>query len=115
MNYLKYFKNDRYELGKLDCWTFTQYVFKEEENINLPDVLIFDDPENESRLKANVEHKQLSVPEKGCLVFVRTRQYGHTGYAVSEKEYIHKTIAQGVKISAIPKTAEFFKIIKTND
>lgn len=111
MNYLKYFKNDRYELGKLDCWTFTQYVFKEEQGINLPDVPVFDDPENESRLKANIKHKQLDKAEKGCLVYVPTKMFGHTGYAISEKEYMHKTAKTGVQISLIPKTAEFFKIL----
>lgn len=111
MDYLKYFKNDKYELGKFDCWTFTQFVFREEQGIDLPDVPVFDDPENESRLKTNVKHTQLKNPEKGCLVFVATKSHGHTGYAVSDKEYMHKTKNQGVKISQIPKNAEFFKII----
>ena len=111
MDYLKYFKNDKYELGKLDCWTFVQYVFKEEQNINLPDIPIFDDPDSETRLKANIKHIQLEKAEKNCLVFVKTKTYGHVGYAISDKEYMHKTINQGVKVSPIPKGAEFYKII----
>ena len=86
-------------------------MFKEEQGINLPDVPVFDDPENESRLKANIKHKQLDKPEKGCLVYVPTKMFGHTGYAISEKEYMHKTAKTGVQISLIPKTAEFFKIL----
>lgn len=111
MDYLKYFKNSHYELGKLDCWTFVQFVFKEEQNVTLPDVPVFDDPANESRLKANIKHKKLEKPEKGCLVYVPTKTYGHTGYAISDKEYMHKTLKTGVQITPIPKTAEFFKIL----
>lgn len=111
MNYLKYFQNSKYKLGEYDCWTFVQDVFLNEQGIKLPDVPVFDDPENESRLKANIKHKQLDKPEKGCLVFVPTKLYGHVGYAISEKEYMHKTSKTGVQISLIPKTAEFFKIL----
>ena len=46
MNYLHYFQNSKYELGKYDCWTFIQDVFKNEQGITLPDVPVFDDPDN---------------------------------------------------------------------
>ena len=111
MDYLKYFQNGKYQLGKYDCWTFIQEIFEDEQKIKLPDVPIFDDPENESKLKANIKNIKLNNPEKGCLVFIKTKTYGHVGYAISEKEYIHKTAKNGVKISIIPKNSEFFKIL----
>ena len=112
MNYLHYFQNSKYELGKYDCWTFIQDVFEKEQGITLPDVPVFDDPDNERLLKSNIKHIQLENPEKGCLVFVKTKGYGHVGYAISEKEYMHKTSKTGVQITLIPKTAEYFRIIK---
>lgn len=111
MNYLQYFQNTKYELGAFDCWTFVQDVFKNEQGVNLPDIPIFDDPENESRLKSNIKHIQLETPEKGCLVFVKTKLLNHVGYAISDTEYIHKTSKTGVIISKIPKCAEFFRIL----
>lgn len=111
MNYLKYFQNQKYELGKYDCWAFIQEVFESEQGIKLPDLPIFDDPENESKLKANIKHIQLKIPQKGCLVFVRTKTLNHVGYAISDKEYIHKTSNTGVVITRIPKYAEFFEVI----
>lgn len=111
MDYLKYFKNDKYELGKYDCWTFLQQVFKEEQGIILPDVPVFDDPENESCLKANIKHRRLDRAQKGCFVFVKTKNLNHVGYAVSETEYMHKTLNTGVIISKIPRTAEFYEVL----
>lgn len=112
MNYIRYFKNSKYKLGKYDCWSFVQDVFDNEQGIKLPNVPVFDDPDNESKLKANIKHIQLDKPEKGCLIFVRTKEFNHVGYAVSEKEYIHKTSKVGVIITPIPKTAEYFRIVK---
>lgn len=111
MDYLKYFKNDKYELGKYDCWTFLQQVFKDEQGIILPDVPVFDDPENESCLKANIKHRRLDRAQKGCFVFVKTKNLNHVGYAVSQTEYIHKTLNTGVIISKIPHTAEFYEVL----
>lgn len=109
MDYLKYFKNDKYKLGEHDCWTFIQDIFKHEQGLILPDVPVFDET-NESYLKSNIKHKQLDKAEAGCLVFVKTKDLNHVGYAISEKEYMHKTTKIGVVITPIPKTAEFFKI-----
>lgn len=111
MDYLKYFQNSKYELGKNDCWTFLQQVFKEEQGVVLPDVPVFDDPENESSLKANIKHRKLEKPQKGCFVFVKTKKLNHVGYAVSEVEYIHKTSNTGVIIGKIPHSAEFYEVL----
>lgn len=113
MNYLKYYQNQKYQLGKYDCWTFIQEVFKNEQNILLPDVPIFNDT-NEGYLKENIKHKVLKKAENGCLVFVKTKFLNHVGYAVSDNEYIHKTGNTGVIISKIPQNAEYFKIIRDN-
>lgn len=111
MDYLKYFQNNKYQLGKYDCWTFVQQVFKEEQNITLPDVPVFDSS-NESFLKGNIRHNWLDKPCKGCLVFVKTNKLNHVGYAISEKEYMHKTSRTGVIVSKIPQNAEFYEVLK---
>lgn len=110
MDYLKYFQNQKYELGKYDCWTFIQDVYKNERGIILHDVPVFNDT-NEGYLKSNIRHVQQSKPVRGSLVFVRTKEYNHVGYAISECEYMHKTSKTGVVISRIPKNAEFFQIL----
>ena len=110
MNYLRYFQNSIYEQGKNDCWTFTQQLFKEIKNIELPSLPIIDDT-SEGFLKTNIRHKRVEQAEEGCLIFVKTKECSHTGYAVNDKEYIHKGCKR-VAISPIPKTAEIYEILK---
>lgn len=109
MNYLKYFQNDRYEKSKNDCWTLLQDIFKDEHGKKLPDIPIFED--EESFVRGNIKHKKVDKARKGIVVHVSTSKYEHIGYALNDKEYIHKTINQGVKITPIPKNAELYEIL----
>lgn len=110
MNYLKYFQNYSYKLGENDCWTFTQQVFKDEKGIVLPDLPVINDT-NEGYIKTNVPLKRVNKASEGCLVFVKTKDVNHAGYAISDKEYIHKS-CKCVLISLIPKTAEIYEVLK---
>lgn len=110
MNYIKYFLNDKFKLGQNDCWTFVQEVFKNENNIILPDVPVINNT-NESFLKSNINHKAVKKAHSGCLIFIKTIGNNHVGYAINEKEFIHKTLT-GVKVSQIPASAEIYEIIE---
>lgn len=109
MNYLKYFQNQEYELGSNDCWTFTQQIFKDEENKILPDLPVVDE-NAEGYLRQNLKLKRVEKAHKGCVIFVKTKGLNHTGYALNENEYLHKTL-QMPQISRIPKTAEIYEIL----
>lgn len=109
MNYLKYFKNDKWQKSKNDCWTLLQDIFKDEHGKKLPDIPIFED--EESFVRGNIKHKKVDKARKGIVVHVSTSKYEHIGYALNDKEYIHKTINQGVKITPIPKNAELYEIL----
>lgn len=109
MNYLKYFKNDKWQKSKNDCWTLLQDIFKDEHGKKLPDIPIFED--EESFVRGNIKHKKVDKACKGIVVHVSTSKYEHIGYALNDKEYIHKTINQGVKITPIPKNAELYEIL----
>lgn len=109
MNYLKYFKNDKYLKNNNDCWTLIQDIYKDEHGIILPDIPILED--EESFVRGNIKHKKVEKAHKGVAVHVSTLKYEHIGYALNDKVYIHKTINQGVKISPIPKNAELYEVI----
>ena len=109
MLFLEYFRNQNYILGKNDCWTFTQFVFEKEKGIKLPDLPIIDDS-NEGYLKSNIPHKRVDKAHLGCLVFVKTKEHNHAGYALSDKEYLHKTVKSPI-VSKIPKNAEIYEIL----
>ena len=110
MDYLKYFQNFEYRQGENDCWTFIQQIFKDEKDIILPDLPVIDNT-SEGYLKTNVTHKRVNKAHEGCLIFVKTKECSHTGYAINDKEYIHKGCKR-VSISPIPKTAEIYEILK---
>ncbi len=112
MNYLKYFKNDKYDFDKNNCWHFVQKVYREEHNIILPDVPICED--SESYVRANVKARRLEKAKTGSFVFVATLHDNHVGYALNDKEYMHKTANQGVRVSLIPKNAEIYEIFKND-
>ncbi len=109
MDYLKYFKNDKYQKFKNDCWTLIQDIYKDEHGIVLPDIPIFED--EESFVRGNIKHKPVDKPRKGVAVHVSTGKFEHIGYAINDKEYMHKTINQGVKISPIPHNAMLYEVI----
>ena len=109
MDYLKYFKNGKYQKFKNDCWTLLQDIYIDEHGIILPDIPIFED--EESFVRSNIKHKIVDKPKKGVAVHVSVGSIEHIGYAINEKEYIHKTINQGVKISPIPRYATFYEVI----
>lgn len=112
MDYLKYLRMNTYEKGVDDCWTFIQLVFRDEENINLPDIpIMVDYSKEETKLKSNFKYKILDKPHKGCLLHVSNPKSEHVGYALSEKEYIHKSYS-GVRVSPIPKHCIIYEVIK---
>ena len=82
---------------------------RDEHGIELPDIPILED--EESFVRENIKHKKIEKPQKGVVVHVSAGELEHIGYALNEKEYIHKTINQGVKVSPIPKGAEFYEVI----
>lgn len=111
MNYLKYLQQNNYKKGIDNCWTFVQEIFKDEHNYQLPDVPIFDDPrEWKSYIKANAKYEIHGKAHKGCLIHVWTPKDEHIGYAIDEKQYIHKT-QNGVFISTIPKRCIIYEVI----
>lgn len=114
MNYIKYFKNNKYDKGLNDCWTLVQDIYKDEYNIDLPDCPIFDSPDKWAdflRTQSNVPYKLVNKPFKGVLVHVKFAGFEHIGYALNNREYIHKTF-EGVKISKIPSKALFYEVLK---
>lgn len=109
MDYLKYYKLNEYELGKNDCWTFTQLLFKNEKGITLPDLPIINNT-TPGFLKENIKHKKLDKAHFGCLIYVPTRKNGHSGFALDAVTYFHK-IKNSVRISNIPESAEIYEIL----
>ncbi len=109
MNYLKYFQNDKYIKSRNDCWTLLQEIYKDEHGIILPDIPIFED--EDSFVRGNVKHREVEKAYKGVAVHVKTKDIEHIGYALNEKEYIHKTINGGVKVSPIPKNAKLYEVL----
>lgn len=111
MNYLKYFQNKEYELGINDCWTFIQEVFKDEHNIQLPDCPICrDDKEYSNYIHANMAVKPVKKAYKGVLVHISSK-FEHIGYAINEKEYIHKCV-EGTIIQKIPNKSLLYEVVK---
>lgn len=110
MNYLKYFSDYKYIKNKNDCWSLIQDIYKDEHGIILPEIPVFAD-EN-SFVRSNVKHRKVETPKRGIAVHVSTKSFEHIGYAINEKQYIHKTANQGVKISAIPEKAVFYEVFK---
>jgi len=114
MDYLKYFRNTKYDDNN-NCWTFVREIYKDEHNVLLPEVPIFETPlEWTSYLQANIKHKVLETAHKGCLIHVWNKIDEHIGYATNDKEYLHKT-SKGVFVSAIPKRCLIYEVINDNN
>lgn len=111
MDYIKYFQNDRYQKGINDCWTLVQDIFLDEKGIKLPDCPIMTDYSPfESKLKSNFKYSVLDNAKEGCLVHFRSGKIEHIGYALSDKQYIHKTFSR-VEVSDIPKQAKIYEVL----
>lgn len=112
MDFLKYFKNDKYEIDKSDCWTFVQEVYKDEHGVELPNHPILTTKEQiaDGLIKSNVPHKLVKKAEKGCIIYYRNGDIHHAGYAIDETKFIHKT-KKRVEISTIPEKALIYKVI----
>lgn len=112
MTHLRHF-NKKYELGKCDCWTLIQDLFKERHKIILPDCP-FAVKENEKEfakyLKANLILQELDKPKKSCIVH-KSGINEHIGYYIGNGNYIHRTIL-GTKINRIPTKYCKYYIIK---
>lgn len=111
MDFIKYFKNNKYEKGQNDCWTLVQDIFFDEKNIKLPDCPIMTDYSPfENGLKSNFKYRILDSAKEGCLIHFRRGKSEHIGYALDEKQYIHKTYSR-VEISPIPKAALIYEVL----
>lgn len=110
MNYLKYFQNDTYNRENQNCWHLFQQIYEDEHKIKLPDIPIFHD--EASFLIANIKHREVDKAFKGVAVHVKAKDIEHIGYALNEKEYIHKSSKFGVKVSRIPKNAKLYEILE---
>ncbi|PNX49888.1 MAG: hypothetical protein BV457_00175 [Thermoplasmata archaeon M9B1D] len=111
-NYLKHF-NKKYELGKCDCWTLIQDIFKEEHNIDLPKypfVIEGNEKDFAKHLRANLLFEEIKEPKKTCIVH-KSGINEHIGYCVGNNKYIHRTIL-GTKINKIPDRYCKFYYIK---
>lgn len=110
MNYLKYLiENNTYNRGEYDCWTFVQKIYKEEHNKILPDLPIVQ-TDCESYLTSNINVKVTDKPHKGCIIYFTVKGLEHCGYAIDEKNYIHKSEKQ-VFISPIPRKATIYEVL----
>lgn len=111
MNFIKYFQQNDYKLNENDCWTFIQEVFKDEHGIDLPDhPIMTDKSEIASNLISNIPYKIVDKAEKGCIVYYHNGTIHHAGYALNDKQFIHKT-RQKVEVSTIPPKAIIYKIL----
>lgn len=111
MNYIKYFQNTQYELDKNDCWTFLQEVFEDEEGIKLPDHPIMPNKSDiASKLISNIPYRIVDRAHKGCVIYYHNGTTHHAGYALNEKQYIHKT-RQRVTVSPIPEKAIIYEVL----
>lgn len=111
MDYIKYFQNGKYHKGTNDCWTLVQDIFRDEKGVELPQCPIMTDyTPFESKLKSNFKYKVLDKPKEGCLIHFRSGKIEHIGYALNEKQYIHKTFSR-VEVSNIPEKAKVYEVI----
>lgn len=110
MNLIKYFRY-RYKENQNNCWEFVRYVYKEEHNIELPELPIMDTEQHECKtfLRTNIKHKRVKEARKGILVHVWSGDREHIGYAINEKEYIHLKKV-GVLIEKIPKRCLMYEV-----
>lgn len=111
MNYLKYFNNNKYTLKDTNCWTFVQDVYEQEKGYRLPDSPVFKTfKEWGQYIKTNVKHVVVNKPFEGCLVHSSNGRREHVGYAISDKEYIHRKEV-GILVSPIPQKAVICEVL----
>lgn len=111
MNYLKYFNNTGFELNTNDCWTFLQEVYRDEEGINLPEhPIMTDKAEISSYLHSNIRYNIVDTAKKGNIIYYHNGTIHHVGYALNDKQFIHKT-RQRVEISKIPEKAIIYEVL----
>lgn len=114
MNYIEYFNSFKYKAGENDCWSFIQDIYEKEHNIILPDCPVFDDIHDRGGfLKANVKYKTIDKPKKGALIYSSNNKIEHVGYALNDKQYIHKTFSQ-VAVSAIPNNCYIYEVFNND-
>lgn len=113
MDFLGYMNELNYDDDNNNCWHFVQRIFLKEKNYMLPDYPVFlAHKEFKNGLIANVEHKQHNLDEctEGFIVHITCLGHEHAGYALNNKQYIHKT-RKGVQVSDIPNNAILYEII----
>lgn len=111
MDFIKYFSDKEYIKNKNDCWAFVRQVFMDEHNFCLPEYPIMGDNKNiASFLIENISYKIVQKAEKGCIVYYKHDTIHHAGYALNDKEFIHKSLS-GVTVSKIPKNSIIYKVL----
>lgn len=111
MDYLKYFKDNKYDYENNNCLDFVRQVYKDEHNVELPECPIFENKsEYESFIKANVKYRLVNKAFKGCLVHISDDKNEHLGYAIDDKKYIHK-LEKGVTVAPIPKKCLIYEVL----
>ena len=112
---IKYFRDNEYILGKKDCWTLIQDIFKDKHNIILPDIPMCI---NQSKLettkfiKANVILKPLIKAKKGAIVHYSKLGLSHIGYCLNNKQFIHKCV-NGVFVENIKNDYKIYEVVGT--
>ena len=90
MDYLKYFKNGKYQKFKNDCWTLLQDIYKDEHGIILPDIPIFED--EESFVRSNIKHKIVDKPKKGVRLVCFSVKLQCFGVVYKTKRLLKRTV-----------------------
>lgn len=113
MNFLKYMNDKIYDDNENNCWHFVQRIFLEEQKFLLPDYPIFETHRSfKNGLISNVKHLEHNLEDckESYIVHVTCLGHEHAGYALNNKQYIHKTRI-GVQVEDIPKNANIYEII----
>jgi len=103
----------QFELGKVDCWTLVQAIFKDRHNMDLPDFpfVVEDEQRAYNEFRSNLKLEKVQRASKGCIiVFKSGKDTFHCGYALNSKDYFHMT-RKGATTTAIPKKAEIYKVL----
>ena len=110
MDLLKYFRVQKYNRDNYNCWDFVRDIYKEEHNITLPELPIMTDQASVTFLRSNINYKIVDKAYKGCLIFFHAKGINHVGYAINEKEFVHKN-EQSSTVDKIPQSAIIYEVL----
>lgn len=111
MDFLKYFKY-KYKENENNCWEFVRFIYKEEHNVDLPELPILDTMQQDCKyfLQSNIKHKLTKEPKRGVLIHVWHKDREHIGYALDNKKYMHLK-DKGVRVDDIPQRCLMYEIL----